>query len=112
MKTKKDFIVNGSRYMFDFDLCHYKKGWSQVDTEQDCSYYGTWANIDMLTIISYIEGDIITQKADSLDEFAQELRKIEKWNIDSGYRFIGIDTFCNNEITKQYKAIGLATMLH
>jgi hypothetical protein len=32
------------RYVYDFVLCTYDKGWAQIDTRQDASYYGTWTN--------------------------------------------------------------------
>ena len=43
MKTEKNFI-EADRYLFDFYHCSTKKGYAQLDTSQDASYYGTWTN--------------------------------------------------------------------
>ena len=43
MKITREFCP-GDRYVYDFGLCTYEKGWAQVDTAQDASYFGTWAN--------------------------------------------------------------------
>ena len=32
---------SGDRYRFDFDLCSCARGWAQVDTAQDASWFGT-----------------------------------------------------------------------
>ena len=56
METIRDF-ASTDRYIFDFKLCTTGKGWAQVDTEQDASYFGTWANPFELKVVSYTEGD-------------------------------------------------------
>ena len=38
MKITREFCP-GDRYLYDFGLCSYKKGWAQVDTAQDASYF-------------------------------------------------------------------------
>ena len=35
---------NADRYKYDFDVCHFGKGWAQIDTSEDAYYYGQWAN--------------------------------------------------------------------
>ena len=56
MKITREFCP-GDRYVYDFGLCSYENGWAQVDTAQDASYFGTWANPTRLMIFSYCEGD-------------------------------------------------------
>ena len=34
--------------VYEFGLCSYEKGWAQVDTAQDASYFGTWATYPVL----------------------------------------------------------------
>ena len=41
--TTREF-ASADRYRYDFGLCSYENGFSQVDTRQDAWYYGTWAN--------------------------------------------------------------------
>ena len=43
MKITREFCL-GDRFFYDFGLCSYDKGWTQVDTAQDASYFSTRAN--------------------------------------------------------------------
>ena len=43
MNTQKTFC-NSDRYTFDYDICSYKKGFAQIDTTEDASYFGNWVN--------------------------------------------------------------------
>ena len=43
MKITREFCP-GDRYVYDFGLCRYEKGWAQIDTAQDASFFGTWAD--------------------------------------------------------------------
>ena len=43
IKTTTNFCST-DRYVYDFSVCTYEKGWAQIDTRQDASYYGTWTN--------------------------------------------------------------------
>ncbi len=56
MKITHDFCP-GDRHTSGFGLCSDEKGWAQVDTAQDASYFGTWANPTGLTICSQCEDD-------------------------------------------------------
>lgn len=44
------------RYVYDFGKCSYAKGWAQVDTRQDASYYGTWDEPDRAQNIQLLRG--------------------------------------------------------
>ena len=57
MKEQTAFDPMTDRYSFDFKLCTPKNGWAQVDTSQDASYFGTWANPFERKTVSYCEGD-------------------------------------------------------
>lgn len=111
METLRSF-EHTDRYQFDWKLCTAAKGWAQIDTEQDASYYGTWANPEKLMIVSYVEGDITIQTASNTAEFAEEIRKIKEWNESHGWKFFGIDAFCNETITRAFEAAGLSDLLH
>jgi len=111
MKTIHEFQP-ADRYTYDFGVCSSSKGFAQVDTGQDASYFGTWANPTSLQIICYCEGDVTLQTADDKDEFIAAIRKLKTWNEDSGHRFIGIDPMLNAEIEGAFKKLGLGDLLH
>lgn len=111
MKIIREFSPT-DRYEFDFGVCSPKKGFAQVDTEQDASYYGTWASPYKLMIVNYAEGDITTQQADTPKEFAEALRSLKKWNEDFGYKFRGIDPGFDNKLRAKFDSFGLSDLLH
>ena len=64
MKITREF-ASADRYVYDFGFCSYEKCWAQVDTAQDASYFGTWANPARLVIFNYCEGDTTVKEAES-----------------------------------------------
>jgi hypothetical protein len=44
MTTLTRDFAPADRYLYDFKLLTSGKGWAQLDTRQDASYYGTWIN--------------------------------------------------------------------
>jgi len=112
MKVIENFLPDTERYLFDFKLCTFKKGYAQIDTDQDAWYYGNWANPEQLIIVSYIEGDLYTSIADNKKEFIAEIRKMEKWNKEQGYTKFRIDPGLNPQLAGKFKALGLEDLLH
>ena len=110
--TKRHMFIEGDRYLFDFDICHYKKGWAQVDTSQDAWYFGAWANPTSLQLLSYAEGDVTLQTADTEEEFVEMLRSLQQWNEEHGHSFLGIDPMCDEGLKGRFEALGLADLLH
>ena len=111
MVIKRDFAP-GDRYVYDLGLCSAKNGFAQVDTEQDASYYGTWANPFKLIIFSYCEGDCTLQQAESKDEFRDAVQKIKAWNEKNGWKFSGIDCGLKDELEREFINLGLKDLLH
>uniref|UniRef100_A0A6H1ZY62 Uncharacterized protein n=1 Tax=viral metagenome TaxID=1070528 RepID=A0A6H1ZY62_9ZZZZ len=111
MTTEHRFYVNGDRYALDFNGCSYKKGYAQIDTDQDAWYFGTWANPTTRTIVNYAEGDLTIERAETDAEFASRIRDLAKWNADNGYTF-GIDPMCNAAIEAAFRTLGLGDLLH
>lgn len=111
MIIKRDF-VDANRYYFDTGQCSIKNGWAQVDSPQDASYYGAWANPERLQIFSYVEGDCILCSAESPEEFAAEVRNIDAWNRQHQDRGIMIDTFMSPDLDAAFTALGLADYLY
>jgi hypothetical protein len=104
------------RYLYDFGACSSGKGWAQVDTKQDASYYGTWTNPERREIFTYCEGDTTLIRCGTDDEFCAELRKVIEWNKEAGY-WLGIDPGWPNgepckRITAAFTRLGLAEYLH
>ena len=81
----------GDRYQYDFVLCTCARGWAQVDTAQDASWFGTWASPTERTILNFAEGDVTRTICDTDEEFAAALREIDRWNRDHGYGLARID---------------------
>jgi len=112
VNTVRSFEADYDRYRFDFGHCTAARGFAQVDTSQDAWYYGTWANPHRLMIVSYAEGDVTIQTADTPEEFAAELRRIRAWNDEQGHEFLGIDPGFNDTLRARFCEIGLAELLH
>ena len=102
--------LDGDRYAFDFKECHFKHGFAQLDTESDAWYYGIWANPTTLKIVSYCEGDITRQTAETPEEFAAEIRSIAAFG-GADY-FKGIDPMGVDAIADGFRAVGLGDLLH
>lgn len=111
MKVTHEFCPR-DRYVYDFGLCSYEGGWAQVDTAQDASYFGTWANPIWLLIFNYCEGDTTLKEAASSEEFAAELWEIDAWNRAHGYGLARIDLGFNPAMKVVFEGLGLADMLH
>ena len=111
MKITREFCP-GDRYVYDFGLCSYSNGWAQVDTAQDASYFGTWANPARLVILNYCEGDTTVKEAASPEEFAAELREIDVWNRANGYGPARIDPRFNPAMKAAFEWLGLVDLLH
>ena len=75
MQTQKTFC-NSDRYIFDYDICSFKKGFAQIDTNEDASYFGNWVNFKSLELITYCEGDLTVIKCDDIKEFKEQLFKV------------------------------------
>jgi len=116
MKTERFFNGQIDRYTFDFNSCSHKKGFAQVDTSQDASYFGTWANPFSLRIVTYAEGDITIETAETDTEFATAIQGIDQWNRDQDdrphARGAKIDGMCDDEIIAKFELLGLHELLH
>jgi len=99
------------RYAFDFDLCHYLRGWAQFDTGQDAPYFGQWGNPSELRVVTFCEGDVTIENADSPEEFADTVRRHAEWNAENGFRF-AIDGMCQPSIVEKFEGLGLGDLLH
>lgn len=112
MEIIREFLPK-DRYFFDFGICSLTNGYAQVDTSQDAHYFGTWANPETLTVVAYLEGDVITTKCDTEQEFIDQLRSMKRWNEEYGYRFYGIDPGLSQPVLKErFIKLGLGDLLH
>ena len=109
---KEKYFIEASRYLFDFYHCSTKKGYAQVDTSQDASYFGTWTNSLKRTVFNYCEGDTCLNTAYNEYEYIQELLEIKKWNFEHGYIFKGIDPGFNKELKEKFTSLGLDELLY
>jgi hypothetical protein len=105
-----DFMSD--RYKYDFGVLSYQKGWAQIDTKQDASYYGTWTNPELRQIFSYCEGDTCLTKCDTDADYVEAIRDCADWNKTAGY-WIGIDPgFDNSGMKERFENLGLTELLH
>lgn len=112
MKITRGFIEGGSRYPFDFTHCSTKIGWAQVDTQSDASYYGNWANPTELKTFCYCEGDTTLVECETPEEFIQQLRELEEFEVKSDRKPPKIDPGFNEELKQAFIDMGLEDMLH
>ena len=108
MKQVKSFMP-GDRYIFDFDICSTEKGFAQVDTKDDFSGHGVWANPFDLIIISFTEGDVFITSCDDEQEFIAEMCKLI---IFYGSKFIGIDALASEKLKRRFDELGFQHYLH
>lgn len=99
------------RYSYDFKKCRYADGWAQIDTRQDASYYGTWANPLTLELQSYCEGDTTRTTCESEEDFKIEMQKTIDWNKEAGY-WVGIDAGGDGPIFEAFERMGFGEYLH
>lgn len=84
--TKETTFVDADRYVFDFNYCSHKQGWSQLDTAQDASYHGQWANPSKRQLVSYVEGDVTVTKCSTLVDFKAEIERIATFYADDKFQ--------------------------
>ena len=110
MQTVREFMP-ADRYVYDFGPCSYANGFAQIDTKQDASYFGTWCSPSKRAIVSYCEGDVTTQIAETDKEFADIVRELADWTNNAGHGPMKIDAI-NTPIGDALAAMGLADLLH
>ena len=99
------FLLDGSRYDFDFGACRPEKGWAQCDTEQDASYYGCWAQPWTLEIIEYAEGDVTRDQYKTPQAFCDAIRAHA---ARDGWK--AIDPGLDPAARAQWEALGLGDL--
>lgn len=99
-----------SRYFYDLKYTP-RNGWSQVDTAQDASYFGTWANPFTLQTFCYCEGDCTQVSCENEEEFKEEMHRLIAWNQEAGY-WKGIDGMCNDRLIARWQELGFGEYLH
>jgi hypothetical protein len=87
----RGFILNGDRYIFDFDHCSKKTGFQQYDTSQDAWYFGTWVNIKELSTVTYAEGDLTVKLLESKEAMKEELERMATFYGEAPPMCIGLD---------------------
>jgi hypothetical protein len=112
METTREHIPMADRYRFDWGECSSSKGFAQIDTDQDASYFGTWANPTSLKIVSFTEGDLCVQEAETEAEFVSAMVEMKHWYEENGHRFLGIDPMCSHSIERAFRGLGLGGLLH
>ncbi len=110
-KIERSSNFGAERYTYDFKICTYANGWAQLDTDQDASYFGTWANPLTFELMSYCEGDTTHTKCETEQEFIHKMAELIAWNQERGY-FIGVDGMCRDNIIQAFTRMGFGDALH
>lgn len=110
-KITRDFAP-ADRYLYDLNACSMSKGWAQIDTSQDASYFGQWINPVSRKIFCYCEGDLILTTVDTDRELVAEIEGMKRWNAENGHRFKGIDPGFSENLKQALIAAGLREYLH
>ena len=97
------------RYVFDFQKCPVSKGWAQVDTYQDASYFGVWANPFTFETMTYAEGDICHVVCDGKSEFIDEINDMQSFYGDGGD--FGIDPGLLEKNIKRWEVLGFSHLI-
>lgn len=101
-------IADMDRYAFDFGL---DRGWAQVDTDADASYYGHWTNPSRRQLLSYVEGDISLHTWETDDGYVEGVRRWIKWFRDVGHGG-AIDPLLRLPLIEHFERLGLADLTH
>ena len=112
MKRIEDFMEGIERYHFDFGECSHHFGYAQVDTSEDAPYFGIWTNPTTLTTVSYIEGDVYRDIAESVEEYVEHIRTMVANYEKMGTKVKGIDPMLNTDISNRLIDIGLGDFIH
>jgi len=106
-------FLQTDRYRYDFGPCSLAKGWAQIDTAQDASYFGQWTNPESRQVYSYIEGDQTLTTYETDAEYAEGLRELAAWTNDRGHGPCLIDAGGADCIVHQHLvAMGLSDLMH
>jgi hypothetical protein len=97
-------------------MCGNSKGWAQLDTKQDASYYGNWINPITRELFSYCEGDTTHTVCTDDADFIAAARECIEWHKERDY-FLGIDpgwpdTEPRRRITEAFERLGMGEFLH
>lgn len=107
--TFRTFVENADRYFFDFNVC---RGWPQIDTGQDASYYGTWCHPEKLKIVNFCEGDVHVTECEDEQDFISEIRRIKRNNKKYGWGFMGVDCLCEPEFEQFFQFNNASDLIH
>ncbi|MCY4119632.1 MAG: hypothetical protein OXG72_01765 [Acidobacteria bacterium] len=112
IKTTREFVGHkvDNRYAYDFGLCSSQGDWAQMDTAQDASWFGQWANPFARQILCYAEGDRTLIECSTDAEFTSELDRIAAFYREND-RWKGIDTW-SVRIRERFAAAGARHLVH
>jgi hypothetical protein len=111
MNTQRLFNGDTDRYAFDFKLCTAAKGYAQLDTAQDASYFGNWINPTERRLVSYTEGDITIITCESDEEFVAEVKRTCELYLEHDGERPGIDPF-TDALKAEFVRLGLSEWFH
>jgi hypothetical protein len=80
-----EFRPDLNRYFFDNSECNpARTNFCQIDTWQDASYFGIWADPVGLRVVKFIESEVYRHEFDSEAAFREKVQSILEHNRDGG----------------------------
>ena len=108
---KRTHVEDCDRYAFDYQHCRLSKGWAQLDTREDASYFGNWAHPEKLQIVSFAEGDVCVTTCEDSDEFRAEIESMAVFYIDRQEGTFRIDAGISPAAVANWASHGLKQYL-
>ena len=105
-KVTRKSAFESVRYEIDHLLC--PKGWAQIDSSSDASWYGSWAHAEERSLVIFCEGDMTIYQCDTDQDFCDEIHRLAAFHEDEG----GIRIDPVNGSRQSWEAIGLGDLLH
>ena len=107
MQREQQFLMFAERYRFDSGMCHFSKGFAQIDSSQDAPYFGQWMNPIERKYVCFAEGDLDIMTFENAAEFAEHIREVAAMDC-----FKGIDPLGSEVIAEGCREAGLGDLLH
>ena len=112
IRTERSRNPDAGRYVYDTGSCSLANGYAQVDTAQDASYYGAWCSPSKRRFLEYCEGDVAENICDTDEEFVEVVRDFATSMNAAGWGPVKIDPGLRPEFAEEFRALGLADILH
>lgn len=83
---------HGTQYVYEHALKSVGNSqWRHYATKQDSAYFQYWYSLELMTLVSYAEGDIYVVRSFSIDSFMEELIEMQEYQFKLNWGLEEID---------------------